>query len=68
MTEEETKCDTCKHFQPCPEVRHCYSFVARLSAQEGRHVELGWCMRWKKPSGPVADKDWCDEHHRKEAP
>lgn len=59
------KCGSCRFFlvQDEPWRRDVYSFIGRLSEQEGRHVALGYCIRRDKGGeGPRADADTCQHY------
>ena len=65
------KCGSCRFFlvQDEPWRRDVYSFIGRLSEQEGRHVALGYCVRRDNMGdGPRADCDSCKHYQSANKP
>ena len=59
------RCGSCRFFMVKDDLwrRRVYQFIERLSAQEGRHVALGYCIRRDKGGeGPRADADTCQHY------
>lgn len=59
------RCGSCRFFLVQDEEwrRAAYTFIERLSEQEGRRVALGYCVRRDKSGeGPRADADSCQHY------